>query len=236
MSAAEGGRIGVVLPSNNVVLEPELYAHLPRGATAHFSRIAASGGDAAALDRMARQAPRAVRELAGADVDIYVYACFSTTLIRQPGWDERFTLRVQSTTGRKSFTAASATVAALKAFSAHSISVITPFAADIHGRVAGFFARHGIEVVSESSLNITDLRAVGMVDSARLASLVEATLLPAARAACILATDIPTFELIAPLEARLGLPVVSTNEALLWLALRILGHDDHPPLGALFDQ
>jgi maleate cis-trans isomerase len=53
----------------------------------------------------------------------------------------------------------------------------------------------------------------------------------------LLATDLPTFASIEPLERALGIPVVSSNQAILWAALRGLGAP--PParaLGRLFRQ
>ena len=229
-------RIGIVLPSNNVVLEPELYSFLPDGVSAHFSRILATGGDAEALERMARQTPRAIRELSVAGMDLYAYACFSTSLVRKPGWDTRFASRAQSATGRPSYTAADATVAALKACGARKVSVVSPYLTDMHARVAPFFARHDLELVSGAALNLADVRVVGNVDPAQVETLVRTTLRPGAQAVCILATDLPTFELICPLESSLGISVISSNQALLWSALRRLGRHDRLTLGALFAQ
>jgi maleate cis-trans isomerase len=229
-------RIGVVLPSNNVVLEPEFWACLPAGVSAHFSRMLAEGGDAEALERMARQAPRALRELTAGGMDIYLYACFSTSLARRPGWDERFVSSCESSTGRPCRTAGLATVAALKACRVHKVSVVSPYVPEMHGRIAGFFGRHGLEVVADASLNIADLRAVGEVDQSESETLVRSTVSPGAEGVCILATDLPTLAIIQPLEASLGIPVVSTNQALLWTALRTLGYRGGIGIGALFNQ
>jgi maleate cis-trans isomerase len=42
-------------------------------------------------------------------------------------------------------------------------------------------------------------------------------------AVCLLATDMQTFPIIEPLEREIGLPVVTSNQALLWASLRALG-------------
>ena len=45
-------------------------------------------------------------------------------------------------------------------------------------------------------------------------------------ALCLLATDMHTFGIIDALEQDLGLPVLSSNQALLWAGLRALGVGD----------
>jgi maleate isomerase len=49
-------------------------------------------------------------------------------------------------------------------------------------------------------------------------------------------TNYRTFEVIERLEADLGKPVVTSNQATLWDALRTLGVDDDLPLGRLFER
>ena len=44
-------------------------------------------------------------------------------------------------------------------------------------------------------------------------------------------TDFPSLPLIAPLEAELGAPVVTSNSAGLWACLRRAGVDDAPAAG-----
>jgi maleate cis-trans isomerase len=53
----------------------------------------------------------------------------------------------------------------------------------------------------------------------------------------LLATDLPTFGSIAALEAQHGLPVLTSNQAILWRALRELGAARPVRnLGRLFDE
>ena len=53
----------------------------------------------------------------------------------------------------------------------------------------------------------------------------------------ILATDFRTFEILDALEQDTGRPAISTNQALLWHALRTLGVTDRlPGLGTLLRE
>jgi maleate isomerase len=46
---------------------------------------------------------------------------------------------------------------------------------------------------------------------------------PDADAIVVSCTNVPTYDLIAPLEAELGKPIVSANQVTMWAALRAVG-------------
>ena len=54
-------------------------------------------------------------------------------------------------------------------------------------------------------------------------TLAEAALRPGAEAVFLSCTNLPTLHLLAPLERRLGIPVLSANQVTMWAALRIAG-------------
>ena len=53
-----------------------------------------------------------------------------------------------------------------------------------------------------------------------------ASLVPGSDALLIACTDLPTLPLVPDLEAALGVPVVTSNNATLWAALRAAGIGD----------
>ncbi|MBI3079138.1 MAG: maleate cis-trans isomerase, partial [Deltaproteobacteria bacterium] len=58
------GRIGLIIPSNNSVIEPELAAAAPSGVTVHGARIRVRGAfTPEGLAEMADQSDRAAQEL-----------------------------------------------------------------------------------------------------------------------------------------------------------------------------
>nr|MBA3251536.1 Asp/Glu racemase [Geodermatophilaceae bacterium] len=46
---------------------------------------------------------------------------------------------------------------------------------------------------------------------------------PEAEAVFVSCTNLPTYDVIAPLEAELGKPVLTANQVTLWSALRLVG-------------
>jgi maleate cis-trans isomerase len=52
----------------------------------------------------------------------------------------------------------------------------------------------------------------------------------------LLATDLPTFDNIAQIEKKIGRPVLTSNQTLLWRSLRISKNSARiPEMGKLFD-
>jgi maleate isomerase len=183
---------------------------------------------------MLANSDRAIGELMAAELDLYAYACLSTSLVKGPAWNDEFIAAVSDRTGRPVLTAASATVEAIRAVDAARVVVVTPYPESIHVLVPGYLRHHGIETAATATLGITDGHDVGRVDPAAVAALVRATWRRDADAICAVATDLSATPIIETLEEELGVPVVTTNQALLWASLRGLGLPDRlPGLGGL---
>src|SRR3989304_9537511 len=92
------GRIGVIVPSLNVPIEPEFNAMAPEGVSIHATRVLLEKGTAEALRDMAGETERAAQLLATAGVDIIAYACTTGSLVGGPGWDQELIKRIESKT------------------------------------------------------------------------------------------------------------------------------------------
>jgi len=227
-------RVGVLVPSNNVVLEPELYRHLPIGVEAHFARLRVTASGPEHVRQMSSESERAVGEMPPG-LSVLVYACLSTSLV-SPGWEARFGLLAGRSAGLL-FTAASATVTALRALGAKRVAVVTPYPAAIDALVPDWLIAHGFEPVAHASMGIADIHEVGRRSPAEVARFARSLAADGADALCIIATDLRTLDAIAELERDLAVPVVTTNQALLWCCLRAVGNQQHVSgLGALFSR
>jgi maleate cis-trans isomerase len=73
------------------------------------------------------------------------------------------------------------------------------------------------------------------VSADRLLALVAGLRRDRADAVVLLATDLPTFKSIATMEQTLGIPVLTSNQTILWRALRAAKcNDPIPGLGRIF--
>jgi maleate cis-trans isomerase len=221
------GRIGVVVPANNSVLEPELWSRLPSGVALHATRVLARGDLTPDLvHRMEAQVDRAVEELAATGVDVLVYADMVTTFIMPEGWNEAKTAAIAARAGIPCISAWTALAAALDALAVRRFALGTPYPRAIHALARPFFERRGFHVTGDATLDVLATAEVPRIPAGRVRALVAGLERRGAEATVLLATDLPTFEVIDALEAETERPVLTSNQTLLWQALRRCGVAD----------
>jgi maleate isomerase len=184
---------------------------------------------------METQVDRAVDELEATGVDVIAYADMVTTFIMEKGWNETRVAEIAARARSRCVSAWTALRDALAALGVRRFALGTPYPARIHASAPPFFAAQGFEVVGDATLDIVAMRDVPKVDAARLEDFVARLPKANAEAIVLLATDLPTFASLARLEARFGCPVLSSNQVILWAALRAMQVADAiPGMGRLF--
>jgi maleate cis-trans isomerase len=216
-------KIGVVVPSNNTVLEPEFAQIAPEGVTTYAARMLTSSTTGEGIEEMETNARRAVRELHAGGLDVITYACLATSLVMGRGWSEDFIAQTKENTGLPATTAATASIEGLKAVKARRVALATPYPKDINALVQPFFESYGLEVVSIGNLPVDDHLEVCRIPPGVAYRLARQSDRPEADAICILATDFQTIPIMADLEKDIGKPAVSTNQALMWRSLGLAG-------------
>jgi len=215
------GRLGLIVPANNGVLEPELWSKLPTGVVLYATRILAKGDlTPETVVRMERSVDRAVDELAATLVDVIVYADMVTTFIMGETWNEAKTKEIADRTGIPCISAWTALGAALDALGIRRFALGTPYPSPIHTLVRPFFERRGFDVTGDRTLDILKVTEVPRVTADRVQQLVRNLERTGAQGVVLLATDLPTFGTIDTIEQETGLPVLTSNQTLLWRALR----------------
>jgi maleate cis-trans isomerase len=80
------GMVGLIVPSNNNVVLPELYSALPDGVTAYETRMRVEGDlTFEALRKMTGDAEAAAELLRQTGVDFICYCCRASTIVK--GWE-----------------------------------------------------------------------------------------------------------------------------------------------------
>lgn len=217
------GKLGLLVPANNTVIEPELNRLLPEGTSLFSTRMMVEGPfSPEALNKMENEASRGIRELEVSEVDFIVYSCMSTSLVKGKDWDLAFESIPTNRMTRKS-TAAKCTVEALLSRLVKKVAILSPYPEAIQSLVIPYFKMWGLQPVSTKSLDIGDYHTVTRINPETLYREVRGMKLRDAEGICILATDLRTLEINAILEKDLGLPVVSTNLAICWSFLKNRG-------------
>lgn len=182
------------------------------------------------------QVERAALELASAEADVILQAGTAIAFFRGFGHDTELCRRIVEVTGIKATTSLTAVVAALRALGIKKPAIATSYIADIDRRLVDVLEKSGFEVAAIKGMGIKKSIDMGKVEPEETYLLAKEVVrsAPAADGILISCGNLRSFEAIEPLEIDTGLPVVTSNQAGLWQALRLAGVNERlPNLGRL---
>ena len=221
------GMVGLIVPSNNSVILPEFYSALPKGVTAYETRMRVAGDlTFEALRKMTEDAKAAAELLHQTGVDFICYCCMASTIVKGLEWERALLARFAGKAPKGVVSANSALMDALTMMGAKRLALVTPYPDGLNALLPEFFAGAGFEVKTVAGPQIQEVSAVRNLSPDQLYQAARGLALNGIETVCLLATDMETFPIIEPLERDLGLPVLTSNQALLWASLRALGIDD----------
>jgi maleate isomerase len=211
-------KIGLLLPSSNTTMEPEFYAMAPEGITIHTTRLHLHSVTVAGLENMAKHSITAAELLSTAAVDIIVYGCTSGSLLKGLRWDQNLVNKIQDVTGIPTITTARAVVTAIKEIEATRISVVTPYIDELNKLEKKFLEANGFHVTNIKGLGLKDNLKIGKVPYETIIRLIEDPLF--SDCLFISCTNLSIVKSITDLESRYNIPVITSNQASMWLALK----------------
>jgi maleate cis-trans isomerase len=222
-------RIGVMVPSTNTTCEADFQMVTPPGYTVHGQRLWLTN-DAlgeAGMERMNAEIESGARYLATARVDAISYGCTTGSFFKGPGWDRDMLALIEDTAGVPAVATSPSVVEALRYFGARRLSVATPYPEWNNQRLRAYLTAQGFEVLNleaepvaarSGNQGINDQEPAGIVEFATRACR------PDADALLCSCTAWRSVEAAEEIERRTGKPVVTSNQASIWMTLRRLGH------------
>lgn len=227
-----GGRakLGVIVPPTNTANEAEWNRMAPQGVSIHSARMPlhmdteSEGGRRALRDDLRRH----VADLAQASVDVIAYGCTAGSMTVPASSLADF---MQGVGGRTSVTTAQSLVEALRALGAKRVSVATPYHDALNDHEKHFLDGHGFDVVALRGLGYgangpAEYCNIARIPPAEVLTHARGVVRPDADAILLSCTDMATLDIIDPLERETGKPVISSNQATFWYALRRAGIED----------
>ena len=227
-------KLGVLIPATNCSVEAEMWTILRRNE-------AVVGGVGLHMSNILTPAPRigSAEELATyrRTFTENLMAAVDTAMLAEPQYlimgfslehfysslEENAALpdQVTSHTGLGMATWAEAAQAALRKFQAKRIAVLCPFDPVGLGNATGFFGELGFEVVSAAGLGCASGVDVGHVPDEYKEQVIRKHLLTAGVEAIVqCGTNLSSLALAENMESEIGVPIIGTNAATLWYALR----------------
>jgi maleate cis-trans isomerase len=223
-------KLGLIVPPTNTANEAEWGLMAPAGVSIHSARMPLHTDTESAEGKAAlhRDVCDYARDLAQASVDLIVYGCTAGSMV-SPVTVLPDLMRKE--TGIAAITTAQAIIEALRALGVHKLSIGTPYHDALNNHEHHFLSDHGFEILTIEGLGYgangpDEYRNIARVPGGVVEELAQRVDHPDADALLLSCTDLATLEAIPKLEKALGKPVVSSNSATLWYALRRAGITD----------
>lgn len=217
-------RIGLIALASDHAIEDEVRHFLsPAVARMATTRIAnADRYDASTLAANAAEFEGAAKLILPAGkLHVLAYGCTSGTVAI--GEAEVRRRLQQARPGVEVTTPIGAAKAGLRALGADRIALLTPYPPGLHGMVAEHLKQHGFTLTDEKGLGVDTDAGITAIPEQRVTEASLALKRDGAQAVFLSCTALLTAGLVEALEAKVGLPVVTSNQALAWHALRLAG-------------
>jgi maleate isomerase len=165
--------------------------------------------------------------LPGEPLDAVVYSCTSASVVI--GDAEIASAIGKAKPGALVVTPSKAAARALNALGARSISILTPYTVETSQPMAVYFRKLGFEIASFTSLGFEDDREMARIAPSALVEIAREVTAPEADALFISCTALRAAIVAAAIEAEIGRPVVTSNQATAWICLRHCGDETARP-------
>lgn len=206
-------RVGMLIPSSNTSIEREYPTWMPREMSFHFARLTMSQLTPEGMAAQIGEIQGAVRSLRDARVDAVLLCQTAASFWMGREWDTTIQRDMATWAGVPARTAAWTVLDALASVGATRVAFAAPFPAEIgeaslrYLRAAGIAVVHSAFGESRDNFAIAEMPRAAIIDLALRADHPEAQvlLMPGGNMRCVEVAD--------EIEARLGKPMISTNQA-----------------------
>jgi maleate isomerase len=207
-------RIGLIVPSSNTVMEPDFHRYFQHTAIVNTTRILLEEVTREAELQMLEQLPGALQLIRTTAPDTVVFGCTSAGSLEGLAHDRRIAQLIEQQTGARGITVLHAILARLGAIRPRSIAVFTPYLEDLTSSVALCIAEAGYSVAKAVGMGLRDNLDIGRVIPAEIESFVESNVAATASDCVFLScTNWRAVEALESLRSKLGIPVVTSNQA-----------------------
>jgi arylmalonate decarboxylase len=190
-------------------------------------------------DSVIPRIPAAAEKLVAAGAEAIELTGTSLTFDKGEAFNQRLREAVINASGVPATTMSNGVIDGLKAVGARRVAVATAYNDEVNDRLRAFLIEHGLEPLVVTGLGI---EAIADVDNVTQNDLIEFSVrvresAPEADSLLVSCGGFRTLELIAPVEARTGVPVISSMPHGLWAGARLVGMSGAAPgYGTLLSQ
>jgi maleate isomerase len=226
-------RIGVIAPVANRAIEPDFYSVAPKGVAIHTERRSTSdskekGGDSCQDIKDNEDLERAARYLKGIGLEVITYACTTGTFhAGRWDYDKEIERLIERASGVPCISALHASAEALKQVGAKKISIVGPYGDKMFLPLISLLEDKGFQVVSAEGEPTMRERITTVVitnqDPEVILNFVPKAIHPDADTVYLPGSAWRALEIADELEKITGKTVITCNQGIIWLALRMVG-------------
>jgi len=217
-------RIGLLLPSANIVMDVDFYRHLPENIFVHSTRMHLPETTVECEEEMLdKHVLPAALNIENVKPDVVVFGCTSAGALRGKAYEEKLVAEISSITQTPVVSVMQAVKDVLSDAGIKRIVVVTPYVEPVDRRLAASFREDGFEVVHIQGMGIAQSKDLGRVPTDEIVAFTHravAGLRP--DGVFIACTNFPAMSALPRLEQELPFPVITSNQATYQKALSVL--------------
>lgn len=216
--------VGIVVPYD-FALDRELWRWTPPGVNLLLTRTPYAAmpvtlAQAKVVSDTAAVA-EATRSVLEPGPDVVAYGCTSGSFVRGVAGERELVDAMVGAGAPTAVTTSGALLEALAHLGIGSVAVATPYDEAVTLRLEEYLAEGGVEVTGTAFLGLSG--QIWTVPYLETAELVRQAADRGGEAVFVSCTNLLCYDLIAPLEEELGVPVLTANQVTMWAALRRVG-------------
>lgn len=212
--------IGIIAPFD-LALERELWRWAPLDVSLHLARtpyepVPVSLAMAELVSNPVHLTA-ATRDVMHVEPEVVAYLCTSGSFIRGLAYEKALRDTICRAGALDAVTTSGALVEAIRHLDISRVSVITPYDEILTHKLHDFLAEAGCTVIRSAHLGLGG--GIWKVNYRTIAERIVGADDPRAQAIFVSCTNLPTYDVIEPLEQALGKPVLTANQLTMWACL-----------------
>jgi arylmalonate decarboxylase len=229
LEAAGDPVLGMIFPPSNTPVPPEAHRMYPSGVQFLAVGVGLERMTPEGYDRVLDRIIPAAQNLAAQGANAIIVMGTSLTFYKGAAFNQQLKESITQTTGLPSTTMSTAIVEGLRAVRGSRLAVATAYNEEVNRRLRVFLQESGFDVLALKGLGIERFEDRGPLTQEELLEFSAGVWksAPTADALLISCGALRTLDLLAPLEQRCKVPVVSSLPHALWAGVRLLGLTGH---------
>ncbi|MGH3910936.1 MAG: maleate cis-trans isomerase family protein [Pseudonocardiaceae bacterium] len=216
--------IGVVAPFD-FALDRELWRWVPDHVSLYMTRLpyvpVPMTVEMATAISDVHAVHRATQDVLTPEPLVVAYSCSSGSFIDGVAGERGLVQTMRAAGAPAAVTTSGALTDALHLLGIKRLAIATPYIESVTGRLISYLAECGVETISSMGLGL--ISHIWRVSYEEVVQIVRSVDRTDADAMFISCTNLPTYDIIEPLERALGKPVLTANQVTMWGALRAMG-------------